>query len=53
MRELLDILADLWRYVKETRRIYISLLIAFLLLMGTVIILAEGSAIMPFIYTMF
>jgi hypothetical protein len=53
MKVLLDILGDLWGYIKDTRKIYISLLIAFLLLIGGVIILAEGSAVMPFIYTLF
>lgn len=53
MKLLFDVFADLWGYVKDTRKIYISLLIAFLLLIGGVIILAEGSAVMPFIYTIF
>ena len=53
MRVLFDILRDLWGYIKDTRKIYISLLIAFLLLIGGVIILAEGSAVMPFVYTLF
>lgn len=53
MKTLMEVFADLWGYVKETRKIYISLLIAMLLLIGGVIVLAEGSAVMPFIYTLF
>ena len=53
MKDLLEVFADLWRYVKETRKIYLSLLVAMLLLMGAVIVLTEGSAVMPFIYTLF
>ncbi len=53
MKDLLEIFADLWRYVKETRKIYLSLLVALMLLMGAVIVLTEGSAVMPFIYTLF
>ena len=53
MNPLLETLKDLWGYVKATRNIVVGLLIAFLLLLGTVIVLTEGTAIMPFIYTMF
>jgi len=53
MKALLGVLVDLWEYLKATRKIYISLLIAFFLFMGAVIVLTEGSAIMPFIYTIF
>ena len=53
MNPLLETIKDLWGYVRETRNIVIGLLIAFLLLIGTVIVLTEGTAIMPFIYTIF
>lgn len=53
MNPLADILKDLWGYIKATKNIYIALFIAFLLLIGAVVILTEGSAIMPFIYTIF
>jgi NAD/NADP transhydrogenase beta subunit len=53
MNPLLEVLIDVWFYFKETRKIYLSLLIALLLLMGLVIVVAEGTAIMPFIYTIF
>lgn len=53
MNPLLETLRDLWGYAKATRNIVVALLVAFLLLVGTVIVLTEGSAIMPFIYTIF
>ena len=53
MNPLLEVLKDVWFYFKETKKIYLSLLIALLLLMGLVIVVAEGTAIMPFIYTIF
>ena len=53
MNPLLDIFKDLWGYAKTTKKIYLSLLIAFLLLLGAIIVLTEGSAIMPFIYAVF
>ncbi len=53
MNPLIETFKDLWGYVKATRKIVIALLIAFFLLLGTVIVLTEGTAIMPFIYTIF
>lgn len=53
MDKLIDVFKDLWRYFKATRNIFISLLIAFFLLLGLLIVLSEGSAVMPFIYTLF
>lgn len=53
LKGLADVFKDLWGYFKATRNIYISLLIAFFLLLGLVIVMSEGSAVMPFIYTIF
>ena len=48
-----EVFGDLWGYLKETRKIYLGLFLALLLLMGTLIVLTEGSAVMPFIYALF
>ena len=53
MNPIVDIFRDLWGYIKATKNIYIALFIAFLLLIGAVVILTEGTAVMPFIYTIF
>jgi len=53
MKAVFDVFVDLFGFLKSTRKIYISLLIAFLLLMGAIVVLTEGTAIMPFIYTIF
>ena len=53
MKDLLEGLADLWMYLKKTRNIYISLFLAFLFLIGALVMITESTAIMPFIYTLF
>jgi hypothetical protein len=53
MNDIIAVLKDLLQYLRETRKIYITLLIGFFVLMGLIIVLAEGSAVMPFIYTLF
>lgn len=53
MKEIIEVFHDVWAYIKATRNIYISFLIAFFLFMSMVVVMTEGSAIMPFIYTIF
>ncbi|MFZ5798592.1 MAG: DUF5989 family protein [Thermodesulfobacteriota bacterium] len=53
MKAFLQTIRDLWGYVRATRNIVLGLVIALLLLLGTIIVLTEGAAVMPFIYTIF
>jgi flagellar biosynthesis component FlhA len=53
MNRRLETLRDIWGYVKATRNYVIGLVIFFLLLLGAVVVLTEGAAVMPFIYTIF
>lgn len=48
-----SLFAELWLYVRETRKIWFFLLVGFLCLLGLLIVLTESSAVMPFIYALF
>jgi len=50
---MMDLLKDLWAFMKERKKFWLAPIIIMLLLLGTLIVLAEGSAIAPFIYTLF
>ena len=50
---MMDLLKDLWAFMKERKKFWLAPIILVLLLLGTLIVLAEGSAIAPFIYTLF
>lgn len=50
---LLEAVADLWRFSRESRRIAFFLLAVILLLLGAVVVIAEKSVVMPLIYTIF
>jgi hypothetical protein len=50
---VLETMRDIWCYAKSSGKIVLALLIAFFLLLGVVIVLTEGTAVMPFIYTIF
>ena len=49
----MEFLRDLWSYMRKRKKIWLIPLIVILLLFGTIIVLSSGSAIAPFIYTLF
>ena len=50
---MLDFLQDLWGFMRERKKFWMAPIIIILVLLGTLIVLAQGSAIAPFIYTLF
>ena len=49
----MDFLKDLWLFMKERKKFWLAPLIIVLLLLGVIIVFGGGSAIAPFIYTLF
>ena len=50
---MLDLLKDLWGFMKERKKFWLMPIILILVLLGGLLVLAQGSAIAPFIYTLF
>jgi len=48
-----DFLAELWAFMKVRKKFWLLPIIVVLLLLGVLLILAQGSAVAPFIYTLF
>lgn len=46
-------LLELWQFMKERKKFWLLPIIVVMLLFGGLIILTQGSAIAPFIYTLF
>jgi hypothetical protein len=46
-------LRDLWQFMKERKKFWLAPIIIILLILGLVIVFGGGSAIAPFIYTLF
>ena len=46
-------LAELWAFMLERKKFWLLPIILVLLLLGTLLVLTEGSAVAPFIYTLF
>jgi len=50
---MLDLLKDLWGFMKARKKFWLAPIIIMLLLLGILIVLSQGSAVAPFIYTLF
>jgi len=50
---MLDLLKDLWGFLRERKKYWLAPIILVMLLLGALLIFAAGSPVAPFIYTLF
>lgn len=50
---MFDLLKDLWAFMRERKKFWLAPIIVIMLLLGALIVLSQGSAVAPFIYTLF
>jgi hypothetical protein len=50
---MLELIKDLWAFMKERKKFWLAPIILMLLLLGALLVLTQGSVIAPFIYTIF
>jgi len=50
---MLSFLKEFWEFLKERKKYWLLPIIIVLLLFGVLIVLSQGSAVAPFIYTIF
>ena len=50
---MFEFLQDLWAFFKERKKFWLAPIILVMLLLGALIVLTQGSAVAPFIYTLF
>jgi hypothetical protein len=50
---MIDIFKDLWAFLRERKKWWLLPVILILLLVGALIVLSSGTAVAPFIYTLF
>ena len=49
----MDLIKELWKFMKVRKKFWLLPIIVFALLLGGLLIFAQGSAFAPFIYTLF
>ncbi len=50
---MIDLIKDLWSFMRERKKFWMAPIIVVMLALGGLIVLAQGSAVAPFIYTLF
>ncbi len=50
---MLDLIKDLWGFMRARKKFWLAPIIVIMLLLGALIVLSQGSAVAPFIYTLF
>ena len=49
----MSFLTELWAFMRERKKFWLLPLVLVMLLIGALLIFAQGSALAPFIYTIF
>ena len=50
---MLDLLKALWGFMRERKKLWMAPIIGIMLLLGILVVMTQGSALAPFIYTLF
>lgn len=48
-----SLIAEFWDFLKTRKKFWLGPIILILLLLGALIVFTEGSALAPFVYTLF
>ena len=49
----ISILKEFWNFLRVRKKFWLIPIVFFLLLLGAVLVVGKGSALAPFIYTLF
>jgi len=49
----MEFIKELWQFMKARKKFWLLPVIVLMLLLGVLIVLAQGSALAPLIYTLF
>jgi hypothetical protein len=50
---MLDFFSDLWAFMRQRKKFWLVPMVTALVLLGLLVVLTQGSAAAPFIYTLF
>jgi len=53
MEAFLDLVKDIWDFLKVRKKYWLAPLIISVVLMGSLIVFTQGSVVAPFIYSIF
>jgi len=50
---MLEFLRDMWFFLKDRKKWWLTPILIFLILIGTLLVIGSSSAVAPFIYSLF
>lgn len=50
---MFELFRDLWAFMRERKKFWLAPIVIVTVLLGALIVFSQGSAIAPFIYTLF
>ena len=50
---MIDLISDLWSFMRERKKFWLAPIILLMVLLGGLLVVSQGSAVAPFIYTLF
>jgi len=53
VNRVIEFAIELWAFLKERKKFWLLPIVVVLVLFGTLLVLTQGSALAPFIYTLF
>ncbi|MEZ5314016.1 MAG: DUF5989 family protein [Thermoanaerobaculia bacterium] len=48
-----QVVSELWQFMRENKKYWLAPIVVVLVLIGALLVFAKGSAVAPFIYTLF
>lgn len=48
-----EFVGELWAFMRERKKFWLLPIVTILVLVGALVVLTQGSAVAPFIYTLF
>lgn len=48
-----EVIVEMWAFMKERKKFWLLPIVLVLMLLGGLIVLTQGSAVAPFVYTLF
>ncbi|MEL0136377.1 MAG: DUF5989 family protein, partial [Halieaceae bacterium] len=53
IHNMLELIKDLWVFLKQRKKLWMAPIIAIMVILGVLLVLTQGSALAPFVYTLF
>jgi len=49
---MLELIKDLWVFLKQRKKLWMAPIIGIMVILGALLVLTQGSALAPFVYTL-